>query len=267
VHDVQRAQSDLKTRADSFGREAQRYDRSRPGYPPALIDDIVGRDPHEVSVLDVGCGTGIASRLLAERGAHVLGVDGNAGMAEIAALHGIPVEVARFEAWDPAERTFDRVASAQAWHWLDPAASTGKAASVLRPGGRLCVFWSAGFHPNDLADALSDTYRSVLPERGPVLVIGYAANRADDTLADSSVVTDAFRACDGLAGPRMRSFTWSRRYSRDQWLDQLLSHSDHLALDPELRQRLSDGIGSTIDGFGGTFTMTYVTTLVSATRR
>jgi SAM-dependent methyltransferase len=267
VHDVQRARSERQVRADSFGREAERYDRSRPGYPPALIDDIVGRYSDELSVLDVGCGTGIASRLLAERGAHVLGVDGDPEMAGIAARHGIPVEVAAFEAWDPAGRTFDRVASAQAWHWLDPELSTGKAMSVLRPGGRLCIFWSAGFHPDPLADALVDTYRRVLPAGGPVVVIGYAANRSNDTLADSGMVTDAIRACDGLAGVRMRTFTWRRTYTRDQWLDQLLSHSDHLAMDPDLRQDLSDAVGSTIDDFGGEFPMTFVTTLVSATRR
>ena len=87
-----------RERARLFGQEAEAYDRSRPGYPPALIDEVVGASPAKVSVLDVGCGTGIASRLMAERGARVLGVELNAGMAAIAQRHGIPVEVAAFEA-------------------------------------------------------------------------------------------------------------------------------------------------------------------------
>jgi 2-polyprenyl-3-methyl-5-hydroxy-6-metoxy-1,4-benzoquinol methylase len=109
-----------RERAKLYDRQAKQYDRSRSGYPDALIDQILGSSPHRLSVLDVACGTGIASRLMAERGARVLGVELNAGMAEIAERHGIPTEVAAFETWDPAGRTFDRVTCAQAWQLAGP---------------------------------------------------------------------------------------------------------------------------------------------------
>lgn len=256
-----------RERALLFGGQAERYDRTRPAYPAALIDDIVGSSPQELSVLDVGCGTGIAARLMAQRGARVLGVELNAAMAEIAARHGIATEVAAFETWDPAGRSFDRVTSAQAWHWLDPAVSAGKAASVLRPGGRLCVFWSVGHHPDDLAAALQAAYRRVLARDSETMMIGYAANRAGDPTPGVLPVTDALRACDTLSEPQVQSFPWIRRYSRDEWLDQLQSHSDHIALDTTVREKLFGEIGRTIDHGGGTFEMTYVTTLISAGRR
>jgi SAM-dependent methyltransferase len=256
-----------RSRAELFGGEAERYDRTRPSYPAALIDDIVGSTPHALSVLDVGCGTGIASRQFAARGAAVLGVELTAGMAEIARGHGIPVEVAAFETWDPAGRTFDRVISAQAWHWLDPAVSAEKAASMLGPDGRLCVFWSMGHHPDELADALHAAYERVLGPDLPRLIVGYAANRSSDPTAEFSVVIDAFRACERLAEPEMTSFPWVRIYTRDEWIDELHSHSDHIALDAPLREALFDEIGATIDRFGGTFAMPYVTTLISARAR
>jgi hypothetical protein len=68
VPDVEHERADLRERADLFGREAERYDKSRPTYPPALIDEVVGPSPDALSVLDVGCGTGIASRQMAGRG-------------------------------------------------------------------------------------------------------------------------------------------------------------------------------------------------------
>jgi hypothetical protein len=51
-------------------------------------------------------------------------------MAEIPRGHGVDVEITAFEAWDAAGRTFDRVTSAQAWHWLNLPIATAKAASV-----------------------------------------------------------------------------------------------------------------------------------------
>ncbi len=60
-------------RALSFGGVAALYDRARPSYPAALIDDLMAWEPREV--LDVGCGTGKAARLVAERGCDVLGVE------------------------------------------------------------------------------------------------------------------------------------------------------------------------------------------------
>jgi SAM-dependent methyltransferase len=254
-------------RANLFGREAARYERSRPTYPAALVDAVVGPAGRPLSVLDVGCGTGIASRLLAGRGAQVLGVELNAGMASIAEQHGTSVEVAAFESWDPAGRSFDRVISAQAWHWLDPAVSTAKAASLLRPGGQLCIFWSVGHHPDDLADALQSVYQRVLPGQHPPVVVGYAANRAGAPTAGAGMVTGALAACEMLADPQLATFPWARTYTRDQWLDQLLSHSDHIALDAAVRADLFAEIGGTIDQFGGRFQMAYVTVLVSAARR
>ena len=105
-------------RAESFGQEAERYDRARPGYPAALVDALVADGPRDV--LDVGCGTGIAARALQARGCRVLGVEPDARMATLARGHGVAVEEAAFEHWDDAGRRFDLVACGQAWHWVDP---------------------------------------------------------------------------------------------------------------------------------------------------
>src|SRR5580704_2397361 len=125
--------------AESFGNDAEGYDRARPGYPGALVAQIVAESPG-LDVLDVGCGTGIAARQFQAAGCTVLGVEPDARMAEFARARGLPVEVATFEAWDPAGRTFDTVIAAQSWHWIDPFTGAAKATQVLRPGGRLAIF-------------------------------------------------------------------------------------------------------------------------------
>ena len=191
-----------RERSKLFDEEAERYDRCRPTYPDALIDDLLGPTPEGLDVLDVGCGTGIASRLMAERGASVLGVEVAPRMAEIARSHGIDVETGAFEDWKPAGRTFDRVTSAQAWHWLDLPVATTKAAVVLRPGGRLGLIWNCGSPPDDLADALSEVYvRS--PDCVHTVFRGYGVNRSTDGRPDPPSELADNRRCT-ISTPRPR---------------------------------------------------------------
>lgn len=59
---------------------------------------------------------------------------------------------------------------------------------------------------------------------------------------------------------------WAWAYQRDEWLDQLVTRSDHAALEPAVRDRLFEAIGATIDDHGGSFVMNFETVLVTATR-
>jgi SAM-dependent methyltransferase len=253
-------------RSKLFDREAERYDRCRPTYPAALIDDLLGPRPEGLDVLDVGAGTGIASRLMVERGAKVLGVEVAPRMAAIARNHGIDVEVGAFEDWNPAGRTFDRVTSAQAWHWLDLSVATAKAAFVLRPGGNLCLIWNAGYHSDDLADALAAVYRRVLPSGGHTVYRGYGAHRASDAKSGLDRELAALAANPEFGDAAEKWYPWTQTYQRDEWLEQLLSRSDHTALGPSVQSRLFEAIGSAIDDFGGSFVMNFETVLITATR-
>jgi SAM-dependent methyltransferase len=253
-------------RSRLFDQQAEAYDRFRPTYPDAVIEELLGPVPSGLEVLDVGCGTGIASRQIAQRGAKVLGVELARRMAEIARGHGVDVEIAAFEGWDAAGRTFDRVTSAQAWHWLDLPVATAKAASVLRPGGRLCLIWNAGCQPDDLADALEEVYASVVPRGGHRLFRGYAANRSSDVKTGLGSEIDAVSAVPDFGAPTQKWFPWTRAYQRDEWLDQLVSRSDHAALEPAVRDRLFEAIGGAIDDHGGSFVMNFETVLITATR-
>jgi SAM-dependent methyltransferase len=253
-------------RARLFDQYAEAYDRYRPTYPDAVIDELLGPEPAGLDVLDVGCGTGIAARQMAHRGATVLGVELAPRMAEIARGHGVDVERAAFEAWDAAGRTFDRVTSAQAWHWLDLPIATAKAASVLRPGGTLCLIWNAGCQSDDLADALEEVYASVVPPGGHRLFMGYAARRASDMKSGLDAEIDAISAAPDFGAPTEKWFPWTRAYQRDEWLGELMSRSDHTALEPAVRERLFAGIGEAIDDHGGSFVMNFETVLITATR-
>jgi SAM-dependent methyltransferase len=149
--------------AESFGADAERYDRTRPPYPNPLVQRIVAASPGP-DVLDVGCGTGTAARQFQAVGCRVLGVDPDARMAEFARHGGIQVEVSTFEDWDSAGREFDAVIAGTAWHWVDPVAGAAKAARLLRDGGLLAPFHHVFQTPPELLDALISSYREVAPD-------------------------------------------------------------------------------------------------------
>ena len=253
-------------RSRLFEQQAERYDRCRPSYPDAVIDAVLGPRPSGLQVLDVGCGTGIAARPMVAQGSEVLGVEIAPRMAEIARGHGIDVEISAFEDWEAAGRSFDRVTSAQAWHWLDMHTATAKAASLLRPRGSLCLIYNGGAHPDELADALEEVYSTVVPADTHRLFRGYGANRSTDVRAGLDPVRDAIAAVSDFGPATEQWFPWTRRYHRDEWLDLLQSYSEYAALEPVLRHRLLDAIGTTIDEFGGSFVMNFETVLIRSIR-
>ncbi|MGW1816249.1 class I SAM-dependent methyltransferase [Streptomyces sp. NPDC002125] len=134
-------------RALSFDSAAAQYAAYRPGYPPALLDaveELSGRPLHGARVADVGAGTGIATRLLHERGALVTAVEPGPGMA--AELHSslpsLPVVRGDGNRLPLATASADLITYAQSWHWTDPDRALPEALRVLRPGGALALWWN-----------------------------------------------------------------------------------------------------------------------------
>ena len=155
-----------RARAESFGSVADNYDRYRPGFSAALIDQLAAVRPN--GVLDIACGTGKVSVALASRGLDVVGVELDPRMAEIARGHGIPVEIATFENWDPNGRQFDLITCGNAWHWINPALGIPKVAKLLRPGGTMARLWSFYTVDEPLSSAIDAIYRDYPGQRSHV---------------------------------------------------------------------------------------------------
>jgi SAM-dependent methyltransferase len=255
----ERKPHDARTMAESFGADPERYDRLRPSYPAPMVDAILADAPGP-DVLDVGCGTGIAARLFEQAQCDVIGVEPDARMAEFARSHGLEVDVARFEEWDRAGRTFDAVVSGTTWHWIDPPVGALRAAEALRPRGVLAAFWKVHHTPQQLAEAFRAAYARI-SQGSPFAKYGTDShmrilNRSTRGLVDAA----AFDT------PRVRRYDWEQSYTRDEWLDVVPTFGGHGLLSAEQADELVDGLGAAIDAVGGTFTMSYETLLLTATR-
>jgi SAM-dependent methyltransferase len=129
-----------------FNEVPELYDRVRPTYPDELFADltnITGIDAQS-SVVEVGCGTGQATRSLARLGCSVTAVEPGTAMAAIArerlsTFPAVRIETSSFERWDDHGRRFDALLAASSWHWVEPAVGWRKAHKVVRLGGWMAL--------------------------------------------------------------------------------------------------------------------------------
>ena len=147
-----------------FEEVPELYDRVRPAYPEDLFIDlaaITGIDERS-SVLEVGCGTGQATRPLGALGCKVTAVELGHNMAalarqRLASMPNVQVETSSFEDWDDRGRRFDIVVAASSWHWVDPSIGWTKAHRVLKRGGWLALLGHVVVRRPAEAEAYAET--------------------------------------------------------------------------------------------------------------
>jgi ubiquinone/menaquinone biosynthesis C-methylase UbiE len=143
------------------------YQRHRPSYPAAAIDLVLARCGLGPTTLlaDVGCGTGISSRLFAARGVPVVGIEPNDEMRQraeqVAAEPGwakLEYRAGQAEATGLPDASVAAVLAAQAFHWFDPQRALGEFHRVLRPGGWVALMW----YERDESDPFTAGYGDLL---------------------------------------------------------------------------------------------------------
>jgi SAM-dependent methyltransferase len=247
-----------------FGEVAELYDQARPTYPAALIDHLVplagAGAVAKGRVLDVGCGTGKATVLLAARQLGGIGLEPDPEMARVARANLAPfpdwsVVDGEFEEYAACER-FALITCAQAWHWLDPARRFQQAAHLLHPGGHLALFW------NRTADDPSPIRRQI----DAVYEERFAGLSPHSTLTAGRPPAGSPPPEAGFGPASWQVFPWVRTYTTREWTDQVQTHSDHRMLEPHLRALLIGRLTEVIDAHGGVFDHPYDCWLWTAAR-
>ena len=233
----------------TFNTAATLYEDVRPGYPEKLIQDIVdisGLNDHS-KILEVGCGTGKATRPFAERGYELVGLDIGADLIAVAqeklkAFPNVSFIEQAFEEWE-SDGKFDLIISATAFHWVDPNVRYVRASEVLESGGFLAVFSNQHVRKDEgffaESQSLYDKYYLSLTTNRPT----HATN---------------FPGVETFQEPIKRVYPWSQTYSSEQYIKLLSTYSDHIALPDENRHRLFEGIVNLIETkYGGQITKHY----------
>jgi SAM-dependent methyltransferase len=151
--------SDLRA---TFNEDAERYSRFRPQYPEALSDKLV-KDAgiHNYSeLLEIGLGTGQATKPLAKTGATITAIELGAALAdkarkELRQYPNVHIMTGAFEKTDLPASHYDLIYSATAFHWIKDEYKFSKTARLLKPNGYLAII-----HTEHVSDDCGDTFHT-----------------------------------------------------------------------------------------------------------
>lgn len=198
------------------------YERARPGYPAAAIEWLLPGSGSKV--LDVGAGTGKLSAQLSRAGHVVLAVDPDPAMLAVLSrrLPAVATAVGSAEDLPIDDLAVDAVTFGQSWHWVDPVLASHEAARVLRPGGRLGLFWNIRDESMEWVAELSAIMQSSAAE-------GMLAAGPPQVAAPFTALEHA-------------TWQWTSTLTVDGLVDLAASRSYVIALDNEERGRVLEAV-------------------------
>ena len=239
---------DDKTRLElgaTFDAVADGYD-ARPPYPEAiftLLAERCGCGPG-TRVLEIGPATGLATMPLLAMGTEITAVEPGPALAQRlrARAAGLPLEVvvASFETAELPLAHFDLVAAATSFHWVDPMIGLAKAATHLRDGGWLALWWNVFGDPGR-PDPFEKAVGRVLDEHAPSLHVDAVAGvwpYGLDAAARTAEIDES-----GYFGPvEHHVVAWEGRHDAGEIRRLFATYSPWLALPEAQRNATLDAI-------------------------
>lgn len=153
-----------------FSQQARAYHKARPNYPPQLIDHLLldTQTHSDDPIVDIGAGTGIFTRQLADRNLRVTAIEPNKKMRDLGqsiptptsattqTIHWLP---GRFESLPLPDHSQRWAVAAQAFHWADPPLALREIHRVLAPSRCFTILWNNRL--NDESPLLAETWATI----------------------------------------------------------------------------------------------------------
>ena len=212
----------------SFGAVAGEYDRLRSGPSDESLDWLL--PVGATDVVEIGAGTGILTRLLAERVEHVTAVEPDDRMRAVLSGSGVKADIraGHAEKLPVDSSSYDVVVAASAWHWVDEARAVPEVARVLRPGGRLALTWNGVDRSIDWMRALWAGGVDLSPDEKVAV---------DQRRRSRHVVDLEAGGPSPFLDPETRIFRWARRMAKDDLIGMAATYSAVITMDEKARRR------------------------------
>lgn len=265
---------DHEARRKTFDLAAQDYEAARPGYPEAAIAELVtatGLKPGS-KCLEIGVGTGQATRDIAPMGCTITGLEPGSNLAQVAEavlkpFPAVQIVQSTFENFRAPISSFDLLYSATAFHWTDPELRWDKTASLLKPGGHIALLTNKSMEGElhtDFHEASQSIYASYVREPSEQ---SRSISLENITLAIAEALHLELEDDPRFEVIISQSFSFNLELTAAQVCQLQMTFSDHLLLDENIRSAIHEELKVLIDReFGGRVTKPYETALVVARR-
>jgi SAM-dependent methyltransferase len=224
----------------SFGEVADEYNRLRSAPSDEALDWLVPAGA--VDVLEIGAGTGILTRKLAERVAHVVAVEPDDRMRAVLAATEVSVEVVAGHAEEipAAASSVDVVIAQSAWHWVDEERAVPEVARVLRAGGRLSLVWTG-------PDRSVDWMRSLWA--GGVIFSPEEGADVDNRRRRRHLVNVDVGGDSPFLEPEKKLFQWTRPMARGDLVALATTYSAVITMDQGARREHLEAMTRFLDAY------------------
>jgi SAM-dependent methyltransferase len=257
-----------------FGADVAAYERGRPGHPPRVYELLVERCglAPGAHVLEVGPGTGQATRRLLDLGADIVAVEPDDRLAEhIRSVGPVTVLNEPLEDMELPRDSFDLAVAASSFHWIDEDAGLAKLAAALRPGGWLALWWThsgAEEPPNPFQQVLRPVIDELLATRGieleesPAVSAGGGPRFGLDVEGRLEALAHA-----GFEHMEHELIPWSHTWDAAGISALFASFSPIIRLDDEARAAVLDAVQAVAErDFDGKVELPILTSLYTARR-
>lgn len=153
-----------------FSDKAENYTKYRPNYPDTAINKILENltSPNQLVAADIGAGTGISARQLADKGINVIAIEPNAAMRKAAEKHqNVEWKEGTAEATNLPDASVDLITCFQAFHWFNPEPTLLEFCRILKPQGRLAVVFQDLNREDEFTEIYSQLVSKAANNRPP----------------------------------------------------------------------------------------------------
>lgn len=233
------------SKAMSFNEDAQLYDKLRPHYPDQIFTTLKQEANlnADSSVLEVGCGTGQATRSLTRFTQHITCVEPGESLLAVAKqkFPNLTFVNCKFEDFK-SDSKYDMILSATAWHWVDPKMGYTKAYELLKDGGHLAILHN--YHIETDPEAFHNKAQFIYRQY---------SNRSPD-LGSRGPIDETRKSLENqyFHLQQTKECQWEHTYTIDEYLALRNTYSDHRTMQQadriKFEQQLRDFAEKEFDG-------------------
>lgn len=230
----------------TFNEDAANYDKWRPVYCGELFQDIIAysRIGPGRRAIEIGIGTGQATRPILETGCELAAVELGKNLAEYSQskfreFNPFKVHHTSFEDFTSQENSADLIYSGTAFHWIPEEIGYPKVLHLLKDGGALALFWNRPFaarEDDELHQQLQRIYQKYRPSAARLI--------EHDTIKYNAVTQNLHKY--GFRDIGFKLYHLTRRFSSADYIALLNTYSDHRSMPAAIKEPFEEEIHAAI---------------------